>query len=464
MICSILLQAYLAAIVPLIALAAPQGHSSSGTETVEDLENIYQPIISKYYADRITDNPLTSNFYLTADNFSGSLAPGKALKLNHVSNSSLSENYEYPPGLNLYRIQYTSENITGDTIPATGFVLLPYEQGFKGGKETRTVVWTHGTSGGTRACAPSGDYGLMYNWRTLYYLSVEGYVVIAPDYAGQGAEGPFHYMSAVEHAHDAGNMVMAVREAMPSVGVDEWVVVGHSEGGMTAWVTNSVQKKEPVSGFLGSVALAPSLSFSQTFANYFTTPEKRKALVNKVKLGTMYSLFVLRSIEQLNSIQPARYLTEIGLRLYQIITKNGCDWDAPYLLERYSLDEIYSNYSWASSPEAASWINYTQNDGQMELAKPMRIIQGTADTDVPIQDTISHYDRHCAKFNNAAISFFQYPHMDHAAIQWAAYSNYNRFIDDLFNHVEFAPECNMTVTEPAFPRENTALNYKPLPV
>ncbi|KAM0343747.1 hypothetical protein ACHAPU_008174 [Fusarium lateritium] len=81
-----------------------------------------------------------------------------------------------------------SEDIEGKPILATGFVLTPYTNPLGENKPFRILVWTYGTAGGTRQCVPLNHRALYYEWQGPLALVQQGYVVIAPDYAGQGSD------------------------------------------------------------------------------------------------------------------------------------------------------------------------------------------------------------------------------------------------------------------------------------
>lgn len=50
--------------------------------------------------------------------------------------------------------------------------------------------------------------------------------------------GEFHCEAGTLHAADVAYALVAARSVLGDILSDEWVVAGHSEGGMTAWRTN----------------------------------------------------------------------------------------------------------------------------------------------------------------------------------------------------------------------------------
>ncbi|PLB54753.1 hypothetical protein P170DRAFT_421407 [Aspergillus steynii IBT 23096] len=70
---------------------------------------------------KVFDTPFDFDFYDTASNFSSS-APGSLLKLKPLNGTAL----DIPGGVSVYKIQYTSQDIDGSPVPATGFIAMPF--------------------------------------------------------------------------------------------------------------------------------------------------------------------------------------------------------------------------------------------------------------------------------------------------------------------------------------------------
>ncbi|KXT02151.1 hypothetical protein AC578_5972 [Pseudocercospora eumusae] len=201
-------------------------------------------------------------FYNTPSNFSRSTSPGTLLL---VEDATPMLNYTVPIGLTLSRIIYTTSDINGTVLPTTAFVLWPYTtpdpvKGFD------IVGWAHGTSGVFRKCAPSNYRSLQYHFMVPYTLALQGFAVVAPDYAGLGidtlASGQqFHHqwLTAPSQANDLANAIVAARKAFPQVlhPNGSFVVMGHSQGGRAAWAFAERQGTSPIAGYRGTVALAP---------------------------------------------------------------------------------------------------------------------------------------------------------------------------------------------------------------
>ena len=200
------------------------------------------------------------SFYSVPSNSSTAPA-GSLLKLERYTNTSY---FTVPPDVALSRILFQSETLNGSTVPASAFVLWPWMPR----KEPRTgryavVGWAHGTSGVYGECAPSHIRNLWYQYSAPFTLALQGYVVVAPDYAGlgvteyaNGTEIRHPYLSNPSHANDMFYSVEAAQAAFPELS-SYFVLMGHSQGGGAAWSAAQRQAKRAVAGYLGTIAGSP---------------------------------------------------------------------------------------------------------------------------------------------------------------------------------------------------------------
>lgn len=210
------------------------------------------------------------SFYTAPDNYSSTLAPGSVLKLETTTNLT---NYTVPAPLTMSRILYTTEDLNGTVIPASAYILwpsslleVPAANSSSNSTQWPLVAWAHGTSGGLSLCAPSNYRNLQYHFQAPFTLALQGYVVVAPDYAGLGV-GRLPSGEAIGHpwaawpaqANDIAHAVDAARAAFPEfLDADgPFIAVGHSQGAAAAWSLAERQATTPVPGYKGAVALAP---------------------------------------------------------------------------------------------------------------------------------------------------------------------------------------------------------------
>ena len=201
------------------------------------------------------------DFYTIPSNFSSTLAPGRLLKVEAVTDLT---NYTVPSSLTMSRILYTTADLNGTILPASAYILWPYAPPSSTGYPM--VAWAHGTSGLLRACAPSSYRSLQYHFMAPYLLALQGMAVVAPDYAGLGFDHlpdgtPIRHPWLVgpAQAADLANAILAARAAFPAQlpANGSLVTMGHSQGGQASWAFAERQVSKPIAGYKGAVAIAP---------------------------------------------------------------------------------------------------------------------------------------------------------------------------------------------------------------
>jgi len=140
--------------------------------------------------------------------------------------------YAIPRGATAMRILYHSLSADGADVATSGVVLIPPGEPPSGGWPV--IAWAHGTSGVARMCAPSLEKDMEYGEEGLMPMVRAGFAVVATDYHGLGTQGPHEYINKTAQARDVIYSVPAAHAAVPSLG-RRWVVIGHSQGGITAW-------------------------------------------------------------------------------------------------------------------------------------------------------------------------------------------------------------------------------------
>lgn len=217
------------------------------------------------------------SFYAVPENFTSSTRPGALLKAEPLTNTTF---YTLAPNLALSRILFTTETHNKTVVPASAYILWPYSPNLQpGSNRARTVVFAHGASGEFGDCTPSHMRTLLYQFQAPYALALAGFAVVAPDYQGlginytldfddetgqPGARNPLHHplVGSPSLANDLFYAQEAALQAFPSRLSDEFVIMGHSEGGGAAWAAAERQVTEPVSGYLGTIAGSPAANFS----------------------------------------------------------------------------------------------------------------------------------------------------------------------------------------------------------
>ncbi len=159
-------------------------------------------------------------------------------------------------------LTYRMTSVTGKVVRATGLMLLPKSKPPAGGWPF--VVYGHVTTGAADSCAPSRvtetseAYEFMTRGDAIATRLLEaGVAVLRPDFEGIGVPGPHPYLIGRSLATSNVDMVSAARANEPRLGKD-WVVAGHSEGGVAALFTAASGQRLPAGTRLrGAVSFTP---------------------------------------------------------------------------------------------------------------------------------------------------------------------------------------------------------------
>jgi pimeloyl-ACP methyl ester carboxylesterase len=157
-------------------------------------------------------------------------------------------------------VLYRSEDLGGNPIPVSGFVVAPKDPA----QRTGTVVtWAHGTTGLADRCAPSkyvvnDQFGFLA--RAMPVVD-QGWTFVATDYEGLGTEGVHPYLVGISEGRGVLDIVRAAEQIADS-GVtpeSQVVIYGHSQGGQAALMTGDIATTyAPELDIVGTIAAAPA--------------------------------------------------------------------------------------------------------------------------------------------------------------------------------------------------------------
>ena len=266
------------------------GFNSSFTLTPEQISagQLDQEVaLSVENATRFDDSQLAfggpheDDFYTLPPltNITGPLKAGQVLKVQAYTDPT---SYVIPPTTGLSRILYTTTNINGTVVPASAFILWPFQpRQFRDGESSTAdgegvsapaVVWAHGTSGHFTNGAPSARRDLWYANAAPFTLAQAGYAVVAPDYAGLGISHswdgsfiPHQYLISPAAAADALYAMSAAQDAFAEELSGEYVVMGHSQGGGVAWSVAELLASQAdtfadvIDGYRGAISGSPTV-------------------------------------------------------------------------------------------------------------------------------------------------------------------------------------------------------------
>ncbi|KAF2010400.1 alpha/beta-hydrolase [Aaosphaeria arxii CBS 175.79] len=350
--------------------------------------------------------------------------------------------------MSISRLLYVTEDIDRKPIPASAFVLLPYNKPDPN-KPLNTLVWTHGTAGWGRKCAPSNHKDLYYEWQGPYALATAGYAVIAPDYAGQGSDIPqgFMYEAGFLHAADVAYGLIAARQVIGELLSKEYVVVGHSEGGMTAWRTNErlalpgQENLLKAGKFIGSVANSPALRPLDLI------PESiRRA--NGGPIGDAVSVFFLQSLAGLfpGQFKVEDYVTDTVLARIPLVNQ-GCLLSGRALFAGLTADQLFKDLSWLKHPLVVDWQKRYNGAGPHALAAPLLVVQGIEDPLTYANNTEWDFNQTCSHFPDSRATLLLYPGADHNVAAQVPQLDYLKWIADRFAGVKVSKGCEIREVE-----------------
>ena len=357
-------------------------------------------------------------FYQVPDGASKSI-PGSVLKVEKQTDTS---KYLLPPATAMTRFIYQSENLTGTPVPASAFILWPYSpKSHAGGYPV--VAWAHGTIGSSANCAPSNHKTLWQHFLAPYQLAIQGYVVVGTDYAGLGVhkhesgEPIVHqYLACPSHANDIVYSVQAARQAFPELSQD-FVVVGHSQGGGATWATAQRQVDRPTAGYLGGVAISPATTLVDL-------PEPFLSVIGAAispGLASTFSDFNVADILTENGQRSLAATEQIGAGVASgIALLIGADGGAGLMKPK-----------WVENQHVQKYQAMISNGGK-KIASPLLVIHGETDDKLSSAVTTAAVDKTAKAFPESPLEYILIPNVTHVPALQASQRVWMEWIADRF--------------------------------
>ncbi|KAK8138005.1 alpha/beta-hydrolase [Apiospora sp. TS-2023a] len=232
--------------------------------------------------------------------------------------------------------------------------------------------------------------------------------------------------------------VAAARLRVEDLLSDEWVAVGQSEGGMTAWRLNqrlAVEGQQETLGrragtFLGSVAIAPASRVIDIIDALKDAPASNDGGVHEI------AAYVMRNLAGLypDRLRLEDYLTETARARLDLIGQS-CLYGVFEAFGYMTPAEFYMDpeegASWTRHPAVADWREVYNREGLTELAAPLMVVQGTQDGIVPPFLTEEDYARTCVAHPDSHVRFLTYAGQNHGSVTNSAQVDYMGWVDDL---------------------------------
>lgn len=417
-----------------------------------NLENIINYERSQYAGGPTNED----DFYTLPTEFPNSrhLTPGAVIKVEDFTDIT---NYTLSPNLAMSRFVYTTKNLNGTSIPASAFILWPFSPRsfptLNPPNAVPVVVWNHMTSGFFGPAAPSKHRSLWAGDSAPFALALEGYAVVAPDYAGlgvtrdfQGDFIPHQYIALPASANDAIYAFRAAKSIYPHKLSDTFVVMGQSQGGGVAWATSELLSNNNnaslAAGHLGTVAVSPTTSVFNASATYIGP-------FIGVGIASVFPTFQLEDwLTPFGVNRTNAYKTVQGglATAFGFFTGN---------IARADMTETWYAKAYAK----------LVNMGSKQITKPMLVIQGTADAFVLYNVTSQTVAEACRNFPASKISYLVSNGTGHVPTLYASRHIWLRWIEDRFRGVELPPaECgHQQVLESYLPIERYQATWNSFP-
>lgn len=384
--------------------------------------------------------PFDFDFYATANNFSSS-KPGDVLKLSLVNPKLM----QVPGGIATYKIQYTSVDLDNSTVPATAFIAFPF---VRQTDPFKLVAFAHGTSGVFRGCAPSTSSNL-YDYHTWMPLLFAGYAVVGTDYAGLGNNYTSHkYISASANANDVYWLAIAAKKAFPHDLSEDWVSIGHSQGGGASWKLSEhelVQTDE--SGYLGGVAIAPNTHIYEALLEAIKLLQGPAGQEFQVYGSASYLPSLYFALKAVYPRYTAPFLSGVAKKRIELgEVAQLCATALPAVLRDLNSSQLFSNNSDLAGLSTVKQFQELNAPAQgQKTSRPLLVISGANDTTVFPFITTKAYKQSCKSGNAVHLSI--YPGLEHSPVFAASAPEWLWFIDRLF-HGRGLSNCRMKTASP----------------
>ncbi|TVY93728.1 hypothetical protein LAWI1_G001868 [Lachnellula willkommii] len=376
-------------------------------------------------ASYATGSVIEDPFYTTPEGTANATA-GTLLKVEEDANATA---FTIPPNTAISRFIYQSKNLNGTLVPVSAYVLWPFSPRSQA-DGYQVVAWAHGTIGFSTECAPSHFRNLWQHFLAPYQLALQGYVVVATDYAGLGVgknsagEAIIHeYLASPAAANDVIYSVQAAREAFPKLSKD-FVVMGHSQGGGAAWATAQRQVIQPIPGYLGAVAVSPVTTI-------LGDPDPSGSSIGVAMspgIASVFPEFKTTDIMEADGQQALDTLLEV----------QGCSAVATDLLIPPLLTGTLIQPNWRENTFVQKYQALTANGGK-EIAGPMLVVHGEADPLLDVNLTKSAVQETVSRFPSSQLDFHLLPNTSHVPALTGSQSIWMDWIAERFKRSPVLP-------------------------
>ena len=296
---------------------------------------------------------------------------------------------------------YNMLGVNGKEVQATSLVNTPKTPA--PAKGWPIVVWAHGTTGVADQCAPSRSK-LNSNIEVMIaQLLSAGYVVVAPDYEGLGepSGNELHpFLNLKSEAYSITDAVVAARNYLGVKVSNQWMAVGHSQGGHAALGAAQYASRASNLVYKGTVALAPASNLPLVLTAGESAAAKETNMTNKITALASLDTFTALITAGLRNPNPSLQYSQIFKSPTDNIAKNAEVDCYDVLGQKFgkgmkdyaTINGSVDNYprtqtDFMSIPVVKTFLEKGSQPLQVKVSTPVIIYQGSLDTTVPKQVT-----------------------------------------------------------------------------
>ena len=311
-----------------------------------------------------------------------------------------------PTASSAYQFDYSMAAVTGGTTTAKAQLFAP--SGQQPAQGYPLVVWAHGTTGISNACAPSLSFTNFGNSAAINSLLDAGYAVLAPDYEGFGTPTIHPYYLRSSHANAVLSALPAAHELDNTKLSADWAVVGHSQGGHVA-LASARAEQNPEFPLRAVVALAPGTDLEALSVQAFKAIDDALAEGNlndaadRVFYLNVYGGYIAQAIALIEpEFDPNPLFGETVAKLLDTaLDEKRCGDYAraigqavrTHLTTGGTLEEFEGlRKDWFTEPALTDFLQQEEL-GDEKQAAPLLIVQGEKDRQIPVAATTAFVDR-----------------------------------------------------------------------
>ncbi|WP_334133875.1 alpha/beta hydrolase [Acinetobacter schindleri] len=292
---------------------------------------------------------------------------------------------------------YKMLGINNNETQATALVFTP--KGTPPAKGWPIVAWAHGTTGVADQCAPSKNQLNNDITNMITGLLKAGYIVVAPDYEGLGEPSgtELHpFLNLKSEAYSITDAVVAAKDYLGSEASNQWMAVGHSQGGQAALGAAQYAARASQMTYKGTVALAPASNFSLILAGGEAQAGQETNLNKKIETLASLDTFTALIVAGLRNPNPNLQYSQVFQNPTDDIAKNAesdCyevlggkfgNEMGIYLNDKKTLEGYpRTQANFMSIPVVKTFLEKDSQPLQVKVTTPVIIYQGGADKTVP---------------------------------------------------------------------------------